>query len=134
MLQHIIYANYLFTELQRNSPKKTYKNVTLMLTRSQNFESTRSLFTHAQRRHVGLFLRTQIGPKQNSNRTQIGLVTQIELVLRTRAILRSLKNSLVRDFSKLHSKSCYYVYLKFEIHSTKIWRALTNLPNHTLII
>ena len=28
------------------------------------------------------------------------------LVLRTRAILRSLKNSLVRVFSKLHSKPC----------------------------
>ena len=42
-----LYVNYLFTKFQRNSPKKTSKNLTFMLTRSQNFESTRSLFTHA---------------------------------------------------------------------------------------
>jgi hypothetical protein len=31
--------------------------------------------------------------------------------LRTRAILRYLKNSLVRVISKLHSKPCYYIYI-----------------------
>jgi hypothetical protein len=35
---------------------------------------------------------------------------QIALVLRTRAFLRSLKNSLVHVISKLHSKPCYYLY------------------------
>jgi hypothetical protein len=35
---------------------------------------------------------------------------QIALVLWTRAILRSLKNSLVHVISKLHSKPCYYLY------------------------
>ena len=35
---------------------------------------------------------------------------QIALVLRTRALLRSLKNSLVRVFCMLHSKSCYDQY------------------------
>jgi hypothetical protein len=35
---------------------------------------------------------------------------QIALVLRTRAILRSLKNSLVHVISKLHSKPSYYPY------------------------
>jgi hypothetical protein len=36
---------------------------------------------------------------------------QIALVLWTRAILRSLKNSRVHVISKLHSKPCYYLYL-----------------------
>ena len=35
---------------------------------------------------------------------------QIALVLRTRAILRSLKNSLEHVISKLHSEPCYYLY------------------------
>ena len=41
------YVNYLFIKFQRNSLKKTSKNLTFMLTRSENFESTRSLFTDA---------------------------------------------------------------------------------------
>ena len=36
------------------------------------------------------------------------------LVLRTRAILASLKNSLVHVISKLHSKPCYYLYLQHD--------------------
>ena len=40
-----LYVNCLFTEIQRNSLKKSSKNLTFMLTRSQNFESTRSLYS-----------------------------------------------------------------------------------------
>ena len=37
-----LYVNYLFTEFQRNSGKKTCKNLTFMLTGSHDFESTKS--------------------------------------------------------------------------------------------
>ena len=36
---------------------------------------------------------------------------QIALVLWTRAIWKSLKNSLVQVISKLHEKSCYYLHI-----------------------
>ena len=42
---------------------------------------------------------------------------QLILLLRTRAILRSLKNSLVRVIFKLHSKSCYYIPILINVCS-----------------
>ena len=39
MLYIALYVNHLFTEFQRNSPKKTSKNLTFMLTRSQNLSN-----------------------------------------------------------------------------------------------
>ena len=52
--------------------------------------------------------------------------------LRTCAILRSLKNSLVHVISKLHSKPCYYLYCIY-----LYWHALfvqVELPLHLFLI
>ena len=47
---------------------------------------------------------------------------QIALVLRTRAILRSLKNSLVHVISELHSIPCHYLYMQSSSRSScKYW-------------
>jgi hypothetical protein len=47
---------------------------------------------------------------------------QIALVLRTRAFLRSLKNSFVHVISKFHSKTCYYVPLRSRKHFPCFYR------------